>query len=93
MISTAQIFNTFSQRIFEVVRIFLKSSFYSQQLVRCFRYKDLYDNVLFNYQVIIWLLHCYLINFSLKFQWLYYKMCALPLPDVLGDFEDAIRKA
>ena len=43
------------------------------QLVRCFRYKDLYDNVLFNYQ------------------WLYNKMCALPLPEVLGDFEDAIK--
>ena len=43
------------------------------QLVRCFRYKDLYDNVLFNYQ------------------WLYHKMCALPLPEVLCDFEDAIR--
>ena len=43
------------------------------QLVRCFRYKDLYDSVLFNYQ------------------WLYNKMCALPLPEVLGDFEDAIR--
>jgi len=41
------------------------------QLVRCFRYKDLYDNVLFNYQ------------------WLYHKMCALPLPEVLCDFEDA----
>ena len=27
------------------------------------------------------------------FKWLYYKMCALPLPEVLGDFEDAIRKA
>ena len=38
---------------------------------RCFRYKDLYDNVLFNYQ------------------WLYHKMCALPLPEVLCDFEDA----
>ena len=34
----------------------------------------------------------YLIAFSLEFQWLYYKMCALPLPEVLGDFEDAIRK-
>merc|ERR1719438_664126 len=43
------------------------------QLVRRFRYKDLYDNVLFNYQ------------------WLYNKMCALPLPEVLGDFEDAIK--
>ena len=43
------------------------------QLVRRFRYKDLYDNVLFNYQ------------------WLYHKMCALPLPEVLCDFEDAIR--
>jgi len=43
------------------------------QLVRCFRYKDLYDNVLFNYQ------------------WLYNKMCALPLPEVLCDFEDAIK--
>ena len=43
------------------------------QLVRCFRYKDLYDNVLFNYQ------------------WLYHKMCALPLPEVLGDLEDAIK--
>ena len=43
------------------------------QLVRCFRYKDLYDNVLFNYQ------------------WLYHKMCALPLPEVLCDFEDATK--
>jgi WD40 repeat protein len=43
------------------------------QLVRCFRYKDLYDNVLFNYQ------------------WLYHKMCALPLPEVLCDFEDAVK--
>ena len=43
------------------------------QLVRCFRYKDLYDNVLFNYQ------------------WLYHKMCALPLPEVLCDFEDAAK--
>ena len=43
------------------------------QLVRCFRYKDLYDSVLFNYQ------------------WLYNKMCALPLPEVLGDFEDSIK--
>ena len=24
-------------------------------------------------------------------QWLYNKMCALPLPEVLGDFEDAIK--
>jgi hypothetical protein len=31
-----------------------------------FRYKDLYDHVLFNYQ------------------WLYAKMCAVPLPEVLG---------
>ena len=30
-----------------------------------------------------------LIQYS--FQWLYNKMCALPLPEVLGDFEDAIR--
>ena len=41
------------------------------QLIRCYRYKDLYDNVLFNYK------------------WLYTKMCALPLQEVLGDFEDA----
>ena len=43
------------------------------QLVRCFRYKDLYDSVLFNYQ------------------WIYHKMCALPLPEVLSDFEDSIK--
>ena len=43
------------------------------QLVRCYRYKDLYDNVLFNYQ------------------WLYAKMCAVPLPEVLSDFEDACK--
>ena len=43
------------------------------QLVRCFCYKDLYNNVLFNYQ------------------WLYHKMCALPLPEVLCDFEDAAK--
>jgi hypothetical protein len=37
------------------------------------------------------------ISFAIKFselcdilQWLYNKMCALPLPEVLGDFEDAI---
>ena len=42
------------------------------QLVRCFRYKDLYDHVLFNYK------------------WLYAKMCALPLNEVLSDFEDAV---
>ena len=41
--------------------------------MRCFRYKDLYDNVLFNYQ------------------WLYNKMCAMPLTEVLADFEDAIQ--
>jgi hypothetical protein len=34
-----------------------------------FRYKDLYDHVLFNYQ------------------WLYAKMCAVPLPEVLGTEE------
>ena len=33
---------------------------------KLFRYKDLYDHVLFNYQ------------------WLYAKMCAVPLPEVLG---------
>jgi hypothetical protein len=42
------------------------------QLVRCYRYKDLYDHVLFNYR------------------WLYAKMSALPLHEVLGDFEDAV---
>ena len=42
------------------------------QLVRCYRYKDLFDNVLFNYK------------------WLYAKMCALPLNEVLSDFEDAV---
>ena len=42
------------------------------QLVRCYRYKDLYDHVLFNYK------------------WLYAKMCALPLNEVLSDFEDAV---
>ena len=42
------------------------------QLVRCYRYKDLYDNVLFNYK------------------WLFAKMSALPLNEVLGDFEDAV---
>jgi len=42
------------------------------QLVRCYRYKDLYDHVLFNYR------------------WLYAKMSALPLNEVLGDFEDAV---
>ena len=26
-----------------------------------------------------------------NYQWLYHKMCALPLPEVLGDFEDAIK--
>jgi len=43
------------------------------QLVRCYRYKDLYDHVLFNYN------------------WLFAKMCALPLHEVLGDFEDAVQ--
>ena len=43
------------------------------QLVRCYRYKDLYDHVLFNYN------------------WLYAKMSALPLHEVLGDFEDAVQ--
>ena len=42
------------------------------QLVRCYRYKDLYDHVLFNYR------------------WLFAKMSALPLNEVLGDFEDAV---
>ena len=46
---------------------------YKTILVRCFCYKDLYNNVLFNYQ------------------WLYHKMCALPLPEVLCDFEDAAK--
>ena len=41
------------------------------QLLGCFRYKELYDNVLFNYH------------------WLYAKMCAVPLPEVLGNFEYA----
>ena len=50
-----------------------KFSELSFALVRSFRYKDLYDNVLFNYQ------------------WLYNKMCARPLPEVLGDFDDAIK--
>ena len=44
------------------------------QLVRCFRYKDLYDHVLFNYR------------------WLYAKMSALPLHEVLSDFEDAVNQ-
>ena len=35
------------------------------QLVRCYRYKDLYDHVLFNYK------------------WLFEKMSALPLNEVL----------
>ena len=43
------------------------------QLVRCYRYKDLYDHVLFNYK------------------WLFAKMSALPLNEVLGDFEDAVQ--
>ena len=43
------------------------------QLLGCFRYKELYDHVLFNYQ------------------WLYAKMCAVPLPEVLGDFETACK--
>ena len=42
------------------------------QLVRCYRYKDLYDHVLFNYR------------------WLLYKLSALPLNEVLEDFEDAV---
>ena len=42
------------------------------QLVRCYRYKDLYDHVLFNYR------------------WLFAKMSALPLHEVLGDFDDAV---
>ena len=50
------------------------------QLVRCFRYKDLYDNVLFNYQVSK---HSLLI-FINSSQWLYNKMCALPLPEVIS---------
>ena len=43
------------------------------QLVRCYRYKDLYDHVLFNYR------------------WLFTKMSALPLNEILGDFEDAVQ--
>ena len=30
-------------------------------------------------------------NVLFNYQWLYHKMCALPLPEVLCDFEDAIR--
>ena len=63
-------YNKEGRRIRYNLRKFSELSF---QLVRCFRYKDLYDNVLFNYQ------------------WLYNKMCARPLPEVLGDFEDAIK--
>ena len=42
------------------------------QLIRCYRFKDLYDHVLFNYK------------------WLYAKSCALPLNELLSDFEDAV---
>ena len=42
------------------------------QLIRCYRYKDLYDHVLFNYK------------------WLYAKSSALPLNEILSDFEDAV---
>ena len=36
----------------ELLSFHIVTSFSFPQLVRCFRYKDLYDNVLFNYQVL-----------------------------------------
>ena len=64
--------------MFVVLPYMIKTHF--PQLVRCFRYKDLYDNVLFNYQV----KGCSSIfNQQDSSQWLYNKMCALPLPEVI----------
>jgi hypothetical protein len=65
-----QLVRCYRQVMLEILHKKKSNSAYSniifQKTIFAFRYKDLYDHVLFNYQ------------------WLYAKMCAVPLPEVLG---------